>query len=147
MAQKSLMAKDPLRPCDSKLMKAYLLGAVAIVVPIALSYGLDPANVLPRALDIEVKGADQIQIFRAMMFLYLGACVFWGVAAFKPDWQRVAVVWAVIFSLSLALGRIVSLIVDGPASRLLDVYLGVEIAAGLLGLVILAYERRRALKR
>jgi hypothetical protein len=129
------------------LMKAYLLGAVVIVVPIALSYGLDPANILPRVLDIEVKGADQIQIFRAMMFLYLGACVFWAVSAFKPDWQRAAVVWAVMFSLSLALGRIVSLIVDGPASRLLDVYLGVEIAAGLLGLAILDYERRRGLRR
>ena len=141
------MANGPTRPRDSILMKAYLLGAVVIVVPIALSYGLDPANVLPRLLDIEVKGADQIQIFRAMMFLYLGACVFWGAAAFKPDWQRAAVVWAVIFSLSLALGRIVSLVVDGPASRLLDVYLGVEIAAGLLGLLIREYERRRALKR
>ena len=141
------MPKDPTRPRDSKLMQAYLLGAVVIVVPIALSYGLDPANVLPRVLDIEVKGADQTQIFRAMMFLYLGACVFWWIAAFKPDWQCVAVVWAVIFSLSLALGRMVSLIVDGPASRLLDIYLGVEIAAGLLGLAILAYERRRAVKR
>ena len=142
------MAKDPTPlPRDSKLMQAYLLGAVAIVVSIALSYGLDPENVLPRVLDIEVKGVDQIQIFRAMMCLYLGACLFWGVAAFKPDWQRVAVVWAVIFSLSLAIGRSISLIVDGPASRLLDVYLGVEIAAGLLGLAILAHERRRALKR
>jgi hypothetical protein len=141
------MAKDPTHPRDSMLMKVFLLGAVVIVVPIALSYGLDPANVLPRFLDIEVKGNDQTQIFRAMMFLYLGACLFWGIAAFKPDWQRAGMVWAVIFSLSLAIGRIVSLIVDGPASRLLDIYLGVEIAAGLAGLAILAYERRRALKR
>jgi hypothetical protein len=141
------MAKDLGQPRASRLMKAYLLGAVAIVVPIALSYGLDPAKILPRFLDIEVEGADQTQIFRAMMCLYLGACLFWGIAAFKPDWQRAAVVWAVIFSLSLAVGRIISLIVDGPVSRLLDIYLGVEIAAGLLGLAILEYERRRALKR
>jgi hypothetical protein len=52
-----------------------------------------------------------------------------------------------MFSLSLALGRIVSLMIDGPASRLLDVYLGVEIAAGLLGLAILDFERRRGLRR
>ena len=125
------------------LMKVFLLGAVVIVVPIALSYGLDPANVLPRFLDINVEGNDQTQIFRAMMFLYHGACLFWAMAAFKPEWQRAGMVWAVIFSLSLAVGRIVSLIVDGPASRLLDVYLGVEIAAGLLGIAILAYEKRR----
>ena len=125
------------------LMKVFLLGAVVIVVPIALSYGLDPANVLPRFLDIKVEGNDQTQIFRAMMFLYLGACLFWAMAAFTPEWQRAGMVWAVIFSLSLAVGRIVSLIVDGPASRLLDIYLGVEIAAGLLGIAILAYEKRR----
>jgi hypothetical protein len=141
------MGTDAAQPRDSLLMKVFLLGAVAIVVPIALSYGLDPANVLPRFLDIEVKGNDQTQIFRAMMFLYLGACLFWGIAAFKPAWQRAGVTWAVIFSLSLAIGRIVSLAVDGPASRLLDVYLGVEIVAGLAGLAILEYERRRALKR
>lgn len=134
-------------PRDSLLMKIFLLGAVAIVVPIALSYGLDPSGVLPRILDIEVEGTDQIQIFRAMMFLYLGACLFWGIAAFTPSWQRVATIWAVIFSLSLAAGRIVSLLVDGPASRLLSIYLAVEIAAGLLGLAILEYERRRALRR
>ena len=135
---------DALPPRCSKLMSLYLLGAVLIVVPIALSYGIDPANVLPRFLNITVEGTDQTQIFRAMMCLYLGAAAFWAVAAFKPVWQRPAVFWAVIFALSLALGRIISLIVDGPASRLLDVYLAVELAAGLLGLAILAYERRKS---
>ena len=52
--------------------------------------------------------------------------------------------WAVIFALSLALGRIISLIVDGPASRLLDIYLAVELVAGFLGLAILVYERRKS---
>jgi hypothetical protein len=137
------MVKDGAQSRDSMLMKVFLLGAVVIVVPIALSYGLDPANVLPRFLDIKIEGNDQTQIFRAMMFLYLGACLFWAMAAFKPEWQRAGMVWAVIFSLSLAVGRIVSLIVDGPANRLLDIYLGVEIAAGLLGIAILAYEQRR----
>lgn len=128
-------------------MRLYLLGAVLIVTPIALSYGIDPANILPRFLDITVEGTDQTQIFRAMMCLYLGAVVFWAVAAFKPDWQRPAVAWAVIFAFSLALGRIISLIVDGPASRLLDIYLTVELAAGFLGLAILAYGRRRVPRR
>jgi hypothetical protein len=132
-----------LRPRDSKIMRLYLLIAVLIVVPIALSYGLDPANVLPRFLDIKVEGTDQTQIFRAMMCLYLGSTAFWAIAAFKPSWQRIAVIWAIIFSLSLAIGRVISLIVDGPASRLLDVYLAVEIAAGLLGLALIAYEGRK----
>jgi hypothetical protein len=40
---------------------------------------------------------------------------------------------------SLAIGRTISLVVDGPASRLLDLYLVLEIFAGVLGLIVLAY--------
>jgi len=124
--------------------RAYLLLCAALVLPIALSYGIAPAEVLPRFINIAVEGNDQTQIFRALMCLYIAASGFWAVAAFKPDWQRTAVVWAVLFSLSLAVGRIISLVVDGPASRLLDVYLGIEIVGGALGLAVLAYTRRAA---
>lgn len=127
--------------------RAYLLLCAVLLLPIALSYGIAPAEVLPKVLDITVQGNDQVQIFRALMCLYLAASGFWAVAAFKPDWQQAAVVWAVLFSLSLAIGRVISLVVDGPASRLLDVYLGLEIFGGALGLAVLAYGRKQAAKR
>ena len=47
-----------------------------------------------------------------------------------------------LFNFSLAIGRVISLAVDGPASRLLDLYLGLEIFGGLLGLAVLAYVRK-----
>ena len=126
---------------SERLMRAYLLMVAAILVPIALSYGVAPATVLPKLLDIAVEGVDQMQIFRALMCLYLAASTFWAIAAFKPAWQRVAVIWAVFFCLSLAIGRTISLAVDGPASRLLDLYLGLEIFGGFLGLAVLVYGR------
>jgi hypothetical protein len=129
---------------SESLMRAYLLLVAVLLVPIALSYGIAPATVLPKALDISVSGADQTQIFRALMCLYLAASVFWAIAAFKPDWQSIAVIWAVFFCFSLALGRVISLVVDGPASLLLDVYLALEIFGGLLGLAVLAYARNEA---
>jgi hypothetical protein len=109
---------------SESLMRAYLLLVAVLLVPIALSYGIAPATVLPKALDISVSGADQTQIFRALMCLYLAASVFW--------------------CFSLALGRVISLVVDGPASLLLDVYLALEIFGGLLGLAVLAYARNEA---
>jgi Domain of unknown function (DUF4345) len=124
-------------------MKLYLLTVAAILVPIALSYGIDPAAVLPKLLNIAVEGTDQTQIFRALMCLYLGASMFWAIAAFKPDWRRVAVIWAVFFALSLAAGRVISLVVDGPPSRLLDVYLAVEVLGGLWGLALLMRQPKR----
>jgi hypothetical protein len=126
-------------PRSDTLMQAYLLFIAVGLMPIALSYGVDPAGVLPRALNIRVEGVDQTQIFRALMGLYLGCSAFWAIAAFKPDWQRVAVIFGVFFMFSLAIGRTISLVVDGPASRLLDLYLVLEIFAGVLGLIVLAY--------
>lgn len=134
---------QPTPPRNSKLMRYYLLLVVALVVPIALSYGVEPASVLPKALDITVSGTDQIHIFRALMCLYLGAALFWAIAAFTPAWQRTAVIWAIFFALSLAAGRAISLLVDGPASTLLVIYLVLEIFGGLLGLAVLVTEDRR----
>jgi len=124
-------------------MRFYLLLIVFLIVPIALNYGLAPARSLPEFLDISVSGTDQIHVFRALMCLYLGAAVFWAIAAFTPAWQRTAVIWGVFFAFSLAIGRLISLAVDGQPSLLLLVYLGLEIAGGLLGLAILAVEDRK----
>ena len=125
------------------MMKFFLLFMAVLIVPIALSYGIDPAAVLPKFLNIEVEGTDQTQIFRALMCLYLGASMFWAIAAFKPEWRRVAVIWAVIFALSLAVGRVISIVVDGPPSRLLDLYLVVEVLAGLWGIALLIREPKQ----
>jgi hypothetical protein len=59
----------------------------------------------------------------------------------QPAWQRVVVIWTVFFMFSIALGRMISLLVDGAPSRVLDVYLGVELLLGILGLGLLARGR------
>jgi hypothetical protein len=127
---------------DEWLLRAYLLLCAVLLLPIALSYGIAPAEVLPKLLDIRIESTDQTQIFRALMCLYLAASGFWAVAAFKPDWQRPAAVWAMLFSASLAIGRIASQVIDGPASNLLDLYLALEIFGAALGLAVLWYTRR-----
>ena len=133
----------PPSPPSSTLMRLYLLLLVFLIVPIALNYGLRPGTTLPQVLDITVSGTDQIHVFRALMCLYLGAAVFWAIAAFTPSWQRTAVIWGIFFAFSLAIGRVLSLIVDGRPSLLLLVYLGLEIAGGLLGLGILMAADRK----
>ena len=138
------MPQDPpASPPSSKLMRFYLLLIVFLIVPIALSYGLAPARSLPEVLDMAVSGTDQIHVFRALMCLYLGAAVFWAIAAFTPSWQRVAVIWGIFFAFSLAIGRVISLVLDGRPSLLLLVYLGLEIGGGLLGLWVLAAADRK----
>jgi hypothetical protein len=126
------------------MMKLFLLVGAGVLIPVALSYGVDPAVVLPKFMTITVEGTDQTHILRALMCLYLGMSAFCAIAAFTPAWRHVAVIWAVFFALSLAAGRVLSLILDGPPSRIFYLYFAVELALGLWGLALLAREKRKA---
>jgi hypothetical protein len=123
--------------------EALSFGRRVFLFPVALSYGVDPAVTIPKFMNFTVEGTDQTHIFRALMGLYLGMVTFCIIAAFTPEWQHVAVIWAVFFAYSLALGRILSLIADGMPSPILLFYLAVELAVGTWGLLVLARERRK----
>ena len=128
------------------MIRAYLLLVAANLVPIALSYGLAPTEILPRITTIQVEGTDQIAIYRAIMGLYLGTALFLGIAAFKPAWKYVATIGAVFFLLSLAFGRIIGLVLDGLPSPIFLFYLSAELLIGTLGLLLLASEARKAMR-
>jgi hypothetical protein len=120
------------------MVKAYLLIIAIGLVPVAVSYGANPAAVLPRLLKFNVEAPNESQVFRALMCLYFATSVFWIMGALRPDWQHAALIWAAFFMLSLALGRLLSVALDGsPTAPLLNVYLALEIFAGLLALWLL----------
>jgi hypothetical protein len=109
------------------------LVVAAILVPPALSYGINPAAVLPKTMTIAVEGTDQTEMLRAIMGHYLGMTTFCVIAAFTPAWRHIAVIWAVFFLYSIALGRILSLIVDGVPIRLLLLYLAASCSVARWG--------------
>jgi hypothetical protein len=115
----------------------YLLFSAAGLIAVALSYGVAPAAVLPKVLDLSIEGTDLTHILRAVMGLYLGMIVLWVLGAFQPTLTRAAVIAEVFFMLGLAFGRVVSIIVDGVPSLLLIGYTVVEIMMGLWGILVL----------
>ena len=119
------------------MARFYLLFSAAGLFVIALSYGIDPKGVLPKALDITVDGTDLTHIFRAIMGLYLGMIVLWVLGAFRESLTRTAVIAEVVFMFGLAFGRVLSIIVDGVPSALLVVYTVLEVAMGLWGILVL----------
>jgi Domain of unknown function (DUF4345) len=123
------------------MMKLFLLVAGVFLIPVALTYGIDPATTLPKFMKVTVEGTDQTHVFRALSCLYLGMVTFCMIAAFTPEWRRVAVIWAVFFAYSLAIGRIISIIVDGMPSGMLLFFLAVELIVGTVGLLLLNRER------
>ena len=71
------------------------------------------------------------------MGLYLALLSFWIVGAFRVQLRQAALYSLVVFMLGLALGRVLSLVVDGMPSLLLIGYLGLELILGILGLILL----------
>ena len=59
------------------MTEAYLLFIAIGLVPVALSYGANPAGVLPRLLKFDVEAPNESQVFRALMCLYLATSAFW----------------------------------------------------------------------
>ena len=129
------------------MTRFYLLFSAAGLFVIALSYGVAPAAILPRALDFTVEGTDLTHIFRAIMGLYLGMIVLWVLGAFWANLTRAAVIAEVAFMIGLALGRVISIVIDGIPSVLLVVYAVLEISMGLWGVLILKRPVRTQLER
>ena len=115
----------------------YLLVSAVGLIPIALSYGLVPQASLNFLFGVDVPAPNGVHIFRAVMGLYLALAAFWFVG-FRSVAVRQAAIWsAVVFMLGLAAGRVLSLLVDGPANWLLELYLLIEVVFGGIGVLML----------
>ena len=119
------------------MTRFYLLFSASGLVVLALTYGVAPATVLPKLLDVNVEGTDLPHVFRATMGLYLGMIALWTLGAIRSDFTRPAVVAEVFFMLGLAGGRLVSLIADGVPSTMLTVSTVLEVVMGVCGILIL----------
>ena len=98
------------------------------LVPIALSYGAVPEQSLPRLYGLGDPDIPMLHILRAMMGLYLAMIVFWLAGALRRE-LRVPALWSVfVFVTGIALGRGLSLVLDGWPEPILVFYLFAEVA-------------------
>jgi hypothetical protein len=119
-------------PQAAKLSQVFLLSVAVGLAPVALSYGLAPGRSLPWLFGIDATGLNTRHIFRAVMGLYLASICFWVVGAFVGAF-RVPALWSLFtFMSGLAVGRILSVMLDGWPHPLLTVYAILELViAGL----------------
>ena len=121
--------------------RIFLVAAAAGLTPIALSYGVRPQESIPFLFGFPVEGVNGTHIFRAVMGLYLGQAVFWIAGALKPSLTTAALWSVVIFMWGLALGRSLSLILDGLPNLILVIYLLLEVGFGICGCLLLRKTR------
>ena len=114
-----------------------LVLAATGLVPIALSYGLMPGSSIPVLLGFSVEGTNQTHVFRAIMGLYLANALFWLAAVVKPDLQRPALWVLFLFMSGLAVGRMLSILIDGVPNGVLLFFLAAELAFAALAAVSL----------
>ena len=132
---------------DIARMQRGLLLAMAIgLTPIALSYGAVPQVSLSWLFGIDADDVPTRHIFRAIMGLYLALICFWGVGAMYAG-LRVPALWSLfVFTFGLALGRLLSLFLDGWPGPLLFAYFPAELglAASAAWLIARDKDRRAA---
>ncbi|YCO04705.1 DUF4345 domain-containing protein [Vibrio sp. VNB-15] len=125
-----------------KIQSIFLLLAAAGLTPIALSYGFSPVDSLSFLFGIDASSVNVSHIFRAVMGLYLALVMFWVMGAMISKYRLPALYSLVIFMFGLAMGRILSLLVDGMPHWLLVVYLLLEFGFGLVGLKMIKKEEQ-----
>ena len=91
----------------------HLALSAAVVIPVGLIYGGDPGHILPGILWPEVQDLEMKNMIRSVMGLYLVLGVVWIVALKRSAYWRMATVINVLFMGGLALGRLISLLLDG----------------------------------
>ena len=107
------------------------------VLAVSLSYGLYPEITLRYLYNIEVNSTNLANIFRAIMGLYIALSFFWVAGAFKKS-MRLAALWSMtIFMTGIALGRILSIIIDGFPYPIFLFYTGIEIFSALIGFYLI----------
>lgn len=93
------------------LKNLHLFLSLSIVVPTAIIYG--SPSILPEYLDIQVNTVDFSNMLKAIMCLYLGISIVWILGIWKTKYWKTATQLNILFMLSLAIRRLISMFMDG----------------------------------
>tara|TARA_R110002050_G_scaffold295136_2_gene453642 strand:+ start:97 stop:450 length:354 start_codon:yes stop_codon:yes gene_type:complete len=85
--------------------------SLSIVFPTAIIYG--SPSILPEHLDIQVNTIDLSNMLKAIMCLYLGISLVWIMGIWKTEYWKFATKLNILFMISLAIGRTLSMLIDG----------------------------------
>ena len=111
----------------------HLILSAVILIPASLLYGLYPEQVFPRLFEVDIEGVDLRNIFRAVMFLYLGMANILILGVLKSEYWKFATLLVIVFMGSLALGRTMSFFLDGSPSLIFILGLFGEFILAIFG--------------
>jgi len=98
---------------NPKYKNLQLTLSAIVVISISFVYGGNPSVFLPYVFGFDVIDIDLKNIFRAIMGLYLAISCFWIYGIRNKNYWESATLVNILFMGGLALGRLVSTILDG----------------------------------
>ena len=117
--------------------KVYLWVSAIGLIPVALSYGVVPELSMNWLFGITVEVPNEAHIFRGVMGLYLALVTLWILGATNERYERAAILSEIFFMSGLAVGRLLSVLVDGWPHWLLASYIVVEAILAVAGILLL----------
>jgi hypothetical protein len=93
------------------LKNLHLIISISIVLPTGIIYG--SPSILTQQLDIQVNTIDLSNMLKALMCLYIGISTIWVLGIWKREYWKLATQLNILFMLTLAIGRGLSMLIDG----------------------------------
>ena len=98
---------------NRKYKNLHLGLSAAVVIVAALLYGANPEWSIPYVFGFDVEALELKNIFRAIMGLYLGLAAYWIAGIRNVKYWEGATISNIVFMGGLALGRLISTVLDG----------------------------------
>ncbi|QXP53530.1 DUF4345 domain-containing protein [Cellulophaga sp. HaHa_2_95] len=126
---------------NPKYKNLQLTLSAIVVISISFVYGGNPSVFLPYVFGFDVIDIDLKNIFRAIMGLYLAIGCFWIYGIRNKNYWESATLVNILFMGGLALGRLVSTILDGISPQFMVGFI-LEFIFMLWGIYNLRQHRR-----
>ncbi|MFI8606219.1 DUF4345 domain-containing protein [Cellulophaga baltica] len=126
---------------NPKYKNLQLTLSAIVVISVSFVYGGNPSVFLPYVFGFDVTDIDLKNIFRAIMGLYLAIGCFWIYGIRNKNYWESATLVNILFMGGLALGRLISTILDGISPQFMVGFI-LEFIFMLWGIYNLRQHRR-----
>jgi len=114
-----------------------ILTAIGVAL-VSLGYGVNPKLGMPLIYGIDIESINQINIYRAIMGLYLAISLYWIIGALYEN-VKLSALWSMfVFMTGIGSGRLISVYLDGTPSTIFMFFLFIEIISAVLCLFFIS---------
>ena len=114
-----------------------ILTAIGVAL-VSLGYGVNPKLGMPLLYGIDIESVNQINMYRAIMGLYLAISLYWIIGALNEN-VKLSALWSMfVFMTGIGSGRLISVYLDGTPSTIFMFFLFIEIISAVLCLFFIS---------